>query len=141
MDWEKIRNEYVTTKTSYRKLAEKYGVSFSNLKNVAVKEKWANQKEQTENKLRTETQKKIIEKVSDKLAENTELATEVQHMILLRLKKELQTAKLTDMTKCSAMTRMLSDLKAYIPQNTGSNDETNEKLDKIASNIKELTNG
>jgi hypothetical protein len=28
IDWEKIRTEYVTTATSYRKLGEKYGVNF-----------------------------------------------------------------------------------------------------------------
>lgn len=41
MDWTKIKTEYVTQQTSYRKLAEKYGVSQSSLRKVAAREQWS----------------------------------------------------------------------------------------------------
>ena len=40
MNWAKIKTEYITTETSYRKLAEKYKVSQSTLRKVAAREQW-----------------------------------------------------------------------------------------------------
>lgn len=39
-DWQAIKTEYITTQTSYRKLAEKYGVSRVQIGNVGRDEKW-----------------------------------------------------------------------------------------------------
>ena len=51
VDWKKIKSEYIAGGTSYRKLAEKYGVSFSTLKRVAVKEKWTDYREKAREKV------------------------------------------------------------------------------------------
>ena len=40
IDWQAIKTEYITTSTSYRKLAEKYGVSYVQIGNVGRDEKW-----------------------------------------------------------------------------------------------------
>ena len=40
MDWKQIKAEYIAGGTSYRKLAEKYGVSRSKLQAIATREKW-----------------------------------------------------------------------------------------------------
>lgn len=40
MEWHKIKHEYVTTDTSYRKLAAKYGVSRNAVSSKAKTEKW-----------------------------------------------------------------------------------------------------
>ena len=60
MDWKKLKAEYVAGGISYRELAKKYDVKFSNLKNVAVKEKWAALREQAKNKSTT----KLVENIS-----------------------------------------------------------------------------
>ena len=39
-DWQAIKTEYITTDTSYRKLAEKYGVSRVQIGNVGKDENW-----------------------------------------------------------------------------------------------------
>lgn len=39
-DWKAIKTEYITTQTSYRKLAQKYGVSRVQIGNVGRDEKW-----------------------------------------------------------------------------------------------------
>ena len=64
MDWSKIKAEYIAGGTSYRKLAAKYGVPFSNLKNIAIKEEWTKLRERAKN--RTET--KLVENISKKNA-------------------------------------------------------------------------
>ena len=39
-DWQKIKTEYITTDTSYRKLAQKYELSQSQLRRVGKQENW-----------------------------------------------------------------------------------------------------
>lgn len=69
VDWLKIRNEYINGGGSYRKLAEKYGISFSVLKDIAVKEHWAEAKKQHMDNIRTKTEQKTVEKISDSESE------------------------------------------------------------------------
>lgn len=77
MDWKKIKAEYIAGGTSYRKLAAKYGVSFSTLRDTAIREKWTDLREQARNKSVTKlvesigeqngTYKVSINEVADKL--------------------------------------------------------------------------
>ena len=79
MDWKKIKAEYIAGGTSYRKLAAKYGVSFSTLRDTAIREKWTDLREQARNKSVTKlvesigeqngTYKVSINEVADKLLE------------------------------------------------------------------------
>lgn len=45
-DWQAIKTEYVTTTTSYRKLAQKYGVHYNAIANKAKQEGWISQRNQ-----------------------------------------------------------------------------------------------
>ena len=45
VDWKAIKAEYIAGGTSYQKLAEKYGVSFSTLSHLAKREKWTDLKQ------------------------------------------------------------------------------------------------
>ena len=65
MDWKRIKAEYIAGGTSYRKLAEKYGVSFNTLKRRAKEEQWYELRGQKEHKTTT----KVIENLSDKESE------------------------------------------------------------------------
>lgn len=60
-DWVRIRTEYITTDTSYRKLAAKYGISLSVLGDRASREKWQNQREQH----RANVLSKSVDKITD----------------------------------------------------------------------------
>jgi DNA-directed RNA polymerase specialized sigma subunit len=62
VDWKRIKAEYIAGGTSYRKLAEKYGVSFNTLKTHAVEEQWYKLRQQKDKKTTT----KVIENLSDK---------------------------------------------------------------------------
>ena len=63
-DWQAIKTEYITTNTSYRKLAQKYGVSATQICNVGRDEKWVEQRKQYLNK----TTAKTLEKISNQEA-------------------------------------------------------------------------
>ena len=69
VDWLRIKSEYVNGNISYRKLAEKHGISFAVLKDKAVKEKWAKEREQQANRIRTTTEQKTVDKISDALSD------------------------------------------------------------------------
>lgn len=64
VEWTKIKAEYIAGGISYRKLAEKHGVSFNTLKDIAVREGWNDLKQQAHNRATT----KIVNVVSDKNA-------------------------------------------------------------------------
>lgn len=67
-DWLKIRSEYINGNISYRKLAEKHGVSFSTLQEKASKEKWFDKKKAQQVKIEEKTRQKTAEKLAEKEA-------------------------------------------------------------------------
>lgn len=67
-DWKRIKTEYITTDTSYRKLAAKYDVPMSTLTRIAIKEKWVEARERYKNKVVTKTVEKMANKEANKLA-------------------------------------------------------------------------
>ena len=63
MDWSKIKTEYITDESSsYRKLAEKYGVSLTAITNRSKGEGWVDQKKQFKDKTTTKSIEKIAER-------------------------------------------------------------------------------
>lgn len=55
MDWYAAKQEYITTDTSYRKLAEKYGISRNELGKRATKEGWVAERKKWHEKTLTKT--------------------------------------------------------------------------------------
>jgi len=72
-EWRKIRIEYVKGKTTYAKLADKYGISASNIRKRASKEGWRKKK----NKLDQKVEQKVLERVCDARAKEFELIAQV----------------------------------------------------------------
>lgn len=66
IDWIKIKNEYISTNTSYRKLAEKYGVSQQSISLHGKEENWVELKEKSLSKISTKIEQKTVEKIADK---------------------------------------------------------------------------
>jgi transposase-like protein len=64
VDWNKIKAEYIAGGTSYRKLAEKYGVSRTTLERKAKDEKWSELRRQAEGK----AEAKMLDAISTKSA-------------------------------------------------------------------------
>ena len=66
-DWQSIKTEYITTDTSYRKLAQKYGVSYVQIGNVGREENWVELRKQHLDKTLT----KSMNAIGTKQAERT----------------------------------------------------------------------
>lgn len=73
-DWVKIKTEYITTATSYRKLADKYGIGYQAICHKSQEEGWIELREQHRNNTLTKTLDKISDKESDKLSRIDDLA-------------------------------------------------------------------
>ena len=105
VDWIKIKNEYINTQTSYRKLADKYKISRSTLEKKAIKEKWADCRKKQCGKIEAKVGQKTAEKIAakesdrlsrlasaaDRLLEKIEEATEQlnSHLVTNRVKTKV----------------------------------------------------
>lgn len=85
VDWLEIRNDYINGGGSYRKIAEKYGVSLSSLRIRAEKENWValkgEQQHKTSIKVAQKTQEKISEALSERAAAKARIETKAIGMV------------------------------------------------------------
>ena len=105
MDWKRIKAEYIAGGTSYRKLAEKYGVSFSTLRKVAAKEKWTDLR----NKAGAKADTKIIDTVSDKEADKATKINDVADKLLDKISTMID--KVHDTQGIKHISSALKDIK------------------------------
>ena len=84
-DWQKIKTEYITTNTSYRKLAEKYGISYQTICRRSQAEQWSEQREQHTNKTVTRTldaiSKKQVDRAVKLISVSDQLLDRVQELV------------------------------------------------------------
>lgn len=85
-DWKAIKTEYITTDTSYRKLAQKYGVNPTNIAKRASKEKWTEERKKNANKALSKT----LNAISTKQAERTAKLIGVSDLLLDKVKELLE---------------------------------------------------
>ena len=101
-DWNKIKAEYITTDTSYRKLADKYSVDQATIARRAKKEDWVSKRQHHADKtqakiLTADTQKKVdrvgrLMTVADKLLMKVELVVDQEGPISAGAIKNLSDA-------------------------------------------------
>ena len=82
-DWQAIKTEYITTDTSYRKLAQKYGVRYATLQARAKEEKWT----ELRDRHRTSTVSKSLTKISNKQAAKLARIEGITDKLLNKLEK------------------------------------------------------
>lgn len=85
-DWTKIKTEYLTKNTSYRKLAQKYGVNATTIAKKASKEDWVSQRQQQASRTLSKTLTAVsnrevdratrLQNVADKLLDKIEQAVD-----------------------------------------------------------------
>lgn len=68
IDWQAIKTEYITTNTSYRKLAEKYGVGYQAICHKSRDEGWIAMREQHKNDTTTKTLEIISQQEANRAA-------------------------------------------------------------------------
>ena len=99
-DWQSIKTEYITTDTSYRKLAQKHGVGYSVIGERARLEGWVEQREQFRNKTITKAVNKMSRKKADKMARIDDLTDQLLDKLEQAISElDLQLVKHTDKTK------------------------------------------
>ena len=80
-NWKKIKTEYITTDTSYRKLAEKYGIHYKVISERGKAEGWVELRSQH----RTKTITKALDIISDKQADQMAgLVTQAAEALLVQ---------------------------------------------------------
>ena len=85
-DWQKIKTEYITTDTSYRKLAQKYDVSRVQIGNVGAQENWVELRRQHLDKTLTKAVDRICEDKVDRAARLNSVA----ELLLERVERLLE---------------------------------------------------
>ena len=107
MDWKKIKAEYIAGGTSYRKLAEKHGVSFNTLKTVAIRENWTDLRQQANNKSTT----KIVESIVEGNVEHVASIHSVADKLLEKISTTLELMDVVDSQSIKHFTSALKDIK------------------------------
>ena len=107
MDWEKVKAEYIAGGTSYRKLAEKYGVSFSTLKDIAIREKWTDLKEQARNKANTN----LVNSIGRNSAKRSVKINDVADKLLEKICNTLEMMDVVDSQSIKHFTSALKDIR------------------------------
>ena len=99
-DWQAIKTEYITTQTSYRKLAQKYGIHYKVISDRGKSEGWVDLRSQHRDKTLTKTLDKISNRQSDKMARIDNLTDKLLDKLEQAITElDLQLAKHTDKTK------------------------------------------
>ena len=106
IDWKRIKAEYIAGGTSYRKLAEKHGVSPTTLTKVAGREGWVEARKQADIKKTS----KIVDAVSEKEAAKAVDIIDVADKLLLKL-SDLMDNMIIDTQSFKQLTSALKDLK------------------------------
>ena len=111
-DFKKIKAEYIRG-VSYRKLADKYGVSFSTIQKVGAKEKWTDLRKKTSRK----ADEKIVESVASREAKRVDGIQTVADMLLEKIKEGVADGTLIvdsqSIRQITASIKDLRDIKGY----------------------------
>ena len=105
MDWKAIKSDYIAGGTSYRKLAEKYGVSFNTLKTHAIEEQWHKLRQQKEHKTTT----KIVETIINNEVQNAVDIIAVADTLLVKIVEVA--ASVSDPDSIKKLTSAIKDLR------------------------------
>ena len=108
-DWQKIKTEYITTNTSYRKLAQKHGVHYNAIANRAKQEGWISQRNQYCDKTVTNT----VDAISDKQVDRAANLISVSDLLLDKVKHlmESDAGVLNDTKRMKHISGVLKDIK------------------------------
>ena len=104
VDWNAIKTEYVTTDTSYRKLAKKYKVSMTQIGIHSKEEEWVKEKKRFLEKTYTKTINAIASKQADRVARLHTIADKI-------LDKIEQSVDLLDATEIQAYRQIAATVK------------------------------
>lgn len=131
MDWNKLKAEYIAGGISYRKLAEKHGVSFNTLKDIAVGEKWTDLRQQAHNDATTKIIQTVVEENTNYAASIYDVADKLLEKIFSMISQEgLTTQNIKHLTSAIKDIKDIKDIKSEIDLK-----EQNARIDKLRKEI------
>lgn len=109
VDWQAIKTEYITTDTSYRKLAQKYGVSYNAIGNRSRQEKWQEARDQHLSNTMTKTMNAIASQQANRAVRLQNVADK----LLTKVERLIEEGEelLKDTSTMRDISRILKDLK------------------------------
>ena len=105
-DWQAMKTEYITTDTSYRKLAQKYGINVTTIAKTAGADGWVEQRKQ----YATETQAKTLEIISQKEADRAARIHTVADKLLNKIEAMVDSGMPLDTKGVRALTAAVKNL-------------------------------
>lgn len=113
VDWLKLKTEYITTDTSYRKLSAKYGVTAQAIYNKGKAEEWVKQRQQYLDKAFVKSVAKEESKAVDRYTRLTNVADKLLSKIETALDAldEEAALKLLSSTTLRSLSGALKDIK------------------------------
>ncbi len=153
-DWIKIKNEYISTSISQRKLSEKHGVSFNTLKDKANREAWAKERKEQHNKIMERTQQKTVEKIAitesnriakildtgDKLHEKINQSIE-ELTIFVDAFGDKHKASIVDVGRLRKLVSSLKELNEIVNSSAGNQKNIDNEYDELSvEEIRKLLN-
>lgn len=106
-DWDKIKIDYITSTISYRALAEKWKVHYTNLAKRAKKENWHQQRQQQHQQTLTKTLTTITQKEVNRATRLQEAADK----LLDKLEQAIEQTPVLTPSSVKAITGALKDIK------------------------------
>ena len=106
-DWQKIKTEYITTDTSYRKLADKYGIDQATIARRAKKEDWVSKRQHHADK----TQAKILSADAKNKADRAARLMTVADKLLMKVEQMADIEGPISATSLKNLTDALRNIK------------------------------
>ena len=138
-DWQAIKTEYITTDTSYRKLAQKYGVSYNAIGNRSRDEKWQDLRDQHLTKTMTKTMNAIASQQASRAARLQTVADK----LLTKVERLVDEGEelLTDTSTMRDISRILKDLKdIQMIKSDADMREQEARIDKLRADAQQRNN-
>lgn len=107
MDWNKLKAEYISGGTSYRKLAEKYNVDRNKIQKRATKEGWTGLKSQAKAK----SESKMVETIAKDISKRSVKINDVADKLLDKISLLLDEFEGLDTQSIKHLTSSLKDIK------------------------------
>ena len=126
-DWQTIKTEYITKDTSYRKLAEKYGIHYKVISDRGKAEGWVELRSQHRDKTLTKT----LDKISQQKANRAARVQTVADKLLDKIEAMVDSGEPLDTMGVRALTAAVKDLKEI--QNIKSALDEQEQRARIAN--------
>ena len=127
IDWASIKTEYITTDTSYRKLAQKYGIHYKVISERGKDEKWVELRSQHRDKTLTKT----LDMISQQEANRAAKIHSVADKLLSKIEAMADSGRPMNSKDIRALTAAIKDLKEI--QNVRSDADRREQEARIAN--------